>query len=146
MTKITSGTKVDRRTVLAALGSAGAGLVALASPPVSGWGTDDDTLKAILPNFTEKSRKMLSAVTNVHGYSGEIPAARARELMDLEGKSSNELMLGLLPLARTYARPPISNFLSVAWRRASAVTCISELTWSSPTSLWATQFTQNRLR
>ena len=111
MTKITSGTKVDRRTVLAVLGSAGAGLVTLASPPVSGWGTDDDTLKTILPNFTEKSRKMLSALTNVHGYRGEIPAARAAELMDLEGKSSNELMLGLLPLARTYARPPISKFL-----------------------------------
>ena len=30
--------------------------------------------------------------------------------MDLEGKSSNELVIALLPLARTYARPPISRF------------------------------------
>ncbi len=106
----TSGTKVDRRTVLAALGSAGLELVALSSTPVYGWGTDDDTLKTILPNFTEKSRKILSTVTNVPGYSGKIPAAQAKELMDLEGKSGNELMLGLLPLARTYARPAISKF------------------------------------
>lgn len=103
-----SGKKVDRRTVLTALGSTG--LVALSSNPVYGWGTDDDTLRTILPNFTEKSRKILSAVTNAPGYSGEIPSGKAKELMDLEGKGTNELMLGLLPLARTYARPAISKF------------------------------------
>jgi cytidine deaminase len=110
VTRMTSDKKMDRRTVLAAIGSAGLGWGALGSTPVYGWGTDDNILKTILPNFTEKSHKILSAVTNVHGYSGEIPAAKVKELMDLEGKTSNELMIALLPLARTYARPPISKF------------------------------------
>jgi cytidine deaminase len=102
--------KVDRRTVLAALGSAGLGLVAPSSTSAYGWESDDDALKTILPKFNEKSRRILLAITNAHGYSGEIPAAKVKELMESEGKSSNELMLGLLSLARTYARPPISNF------------------------------------
>jgi cytidine deaminase len=107
---MTSRTKVDRRTVLAALGSAGLGLGALSSPLPYGWRTDEDPLRTILPNFTEKSHKILSAVTNVDGYRGEIPAAKVKEVMDSEGRSSHELMLGLLPLARTYARPQISRF------------------------------------
>src|SRR5271163_2218506 len=98
-----SDTNVNRRTVLAALGTAGLGLIATNATPVYGWGTDDDALKTTLPKFSEKSRKILSTIISAHGYSGEIPAANVKELMELEGKSSNELMLGLLPLARTYA-------------------------------------------
>ena len=103
-------TTVDRRTVLAALASAGLGLVASGSTSAYGLKTDDDAFKHLLPGFTDKSRKILSTLASAHGYSGEIPAANVKELMDLEGKNSQELMLGLLPLACTYARPPISGY------------------------------------
>src|SRR5271156_1912906 len=105
-----SGKNIDRRTVLAAMGTAGLGLMAASTTPVYGRGADDDALKTTLPDFNEKSRKILSTVISARGYSGEIPAAKVKELMDSEGKDSDQLMLGLLPLARTYARPPLSGY------------------------------------
>ncbi len=107
---MSSDKNIDRRTVLATLGTAGLGLMAASATPVYGWGKDGDALKTTLPDFSEKSRAILSTILNAPGYSGKIPAANVQELMESEGKNSNELMLGLLPLARTYARPPISGY------------------------------------
>jgi cytidine deaminase len=105
-----SDRNIDRRTVLATLGTAGLGLMAASATPVYGWGTGGDALKTTLPDFSEKSRLLLSTIISAPGYSGKIPAANVQELIELEGKSSNALTLALLPLARTYARPPISGY------------------------------------
>jgi cytidine deaminase len=45
------------------------------------------------------------------GFSGRIPASEVASLAASERKTVEELMVALLPLARTYARPPISNYL-----------------------------------
>ena len=107
---MTSNIKMDRRSVLAILGSAGLGLAGAGSALVYGRESEDNLLNSILPNFTDKARETLSSVMNAPGYGGQIPAAKVKELMDLEGKDLDALMVGLLPLGRTYARPPISQF------------------------------------
>jgi len=70
----------------------------------------DCDLGSLLPTLSEKSRKTLRDLMNQPGFSGHIPAREVKGLADTEGKSVDALMLELLPLARTYSRPPISNF------------------------------------
>jgi cytidine deaminase len=117
---MTSNEKIDRRSVLTALGSAGLGLAAGGSALVYGWDGGDNSLNGILPNFSDEARKTLSSITNAPGYSGQIPAATVGDLMHLEGKDIDGLMIGLLPLARTYARPPISKFFVGAVARGAS--------------------------
>jgi len=67
-------------------------------------------LAKLLPTFNQKSLATLLPLLEQPGFSGHIPAAEAALLADSERKSVDDLMLALLPLARTYSRPPISNF------------------------------------
>jgi cytidine deaminase len=105
----TSIQPIDRRAALKAL--AGAGLFAFSTPVLAA--SEDskrDSLAATLPAFTSESRKKLQDVLSSPGFSGQIPAAVVRDLLVSENKSLAGLMLGLLPLARTYSHPPISNY------------------------------------
>ena len=111
---------VDRRTAIKTLASAGVGLLALTSAPASAADADaaspykedagSDPLAAVLPNFTPDSRQKLNAVLTAPTFSGQIPAAAVQQIAASEKKSIAALMIALLPLARTFAHPPISNY------------------------------------
>lgn len=104
-----SGVNLDRRTALAALGAAGLGLL---GEPMSIDGTrpGDGAQDATLQGFNEKSRERLQHLLRGPDFSGQIPASEVEWLADSEHKQAPGLMVDLLPLARTYARPPISHY------------------------------------
>jgi cytidine deaminase len=106
-----SNKPVDRRSALATLSSAGLGLLAMQWAPLYAVDFKSDTLNKILPQFNDKSREHLLRVLKAPDFTGQIPAAAVTSLADNERKTVEELMVALLPLARTYARPPISNYL-----------------------------------
>jgi len=109
---------VTRRSALATLGVAGLGLFAMQSSQA-----DDvkaDALSAALTQFNDKSRGHLRRLLQEPGFSGHIGASDVAALVDSEHVSVDALMLGLLPLARTYARPPISHYLVGAVARGAS--------------------------
>jgi cytidine deaminase len=127
MTQIFSNRLVDRRTALITLVSAGAGILTLGSPSVNAvdehyadhyvdhnddHNSDDrnDVLANILPGFTAESRGRLRTILSSPGFSGQIPSTAVHDLMASEKKTAAALMLALLPLARTFSHPPISNY------------------------------------
>jgi cytidine deaminase len=127
---------MDRRTALMTLISAGAGAALSASTRGAGEGhglnksdsnkpdldkpgsnrlgatsgRDTDELAQILPNFAAESRAKLRTLAVSSTFTGQIPAAMVRELCASEGKTVAAIMLALLPFARTFSRPPISNY------------------------------------
>ena len=102
--------KMDRRTALATMGSSGLALLALSSQLMSAKESDDEALQKLLPTLSSASRQALRTALNAPGFTGQIPAATVRDLVTAEGKDIGSVMLSLLPLARTYSRPPISNY------------------------------------
>lgn len=74
----------------------------------------------VLSMFGSQSRKMLLAALDDKTFRGQIRAATVSDLLRLERKSADELMLALLPLARTCARPPLSDFLVGAVAQGSS--------------------------
>jgi len=111
MTGMFSKEPVDRRSALATLGAAGLGLLAMQWAPVYAVDLKDDTLAKLLPQFNDKSRDQIFRLLKEPRFSGHIPAAEVVSLADSERKTVDALMVELLPLARTYSRPPISNYL-----------------------------------
>jgi cytidine deaminase len=110
---------ITRRSAIAALTSAGVGL-ALKGFPVYANESTPDKLRKLLPGFSAESLARLSQLLGDSQYSGQIPAADVSVLVKNEKISVEKLMLELLPLARSYARPPISNFfVGVVVRGAS---------------------------
>jgi cytidine deaminase len=101
---------MDRRTALVTLGSSGLALLALNSESIFAVEPDGDALQKILPALAPASRKTLQTVLNSPAFTGQIPGAAVKELVNSEGKDVGAVMLNLLPLARTYSRPPISNY------------------------------------
>lgn len=110
MSQILSNQLVDRRAALITLISAGAGMLALGSPSVNALDDHNDILANILSSFTAESRRKLRTILSSPGFSGQIPAAAVHDLLASEKKSVAALMLALLPLARTFSHPPISNY------------------------------------
>src|SRR5712671_1067023 len=106
-----SNKTVDRRSALATLGSAGLGLLAMRWAPADAMDFHTESLGKILPKFNDKSREQILRLLKAPGFSGHIPASEAALLAESERKTVDRLMVELLPLARTYARPPISNYL-----------------------------------
>jgi len=106
-----SNKSIGRRSALVTLGSAGLGLLVMQRAPVSAAEFKDDTLAKLLPQFKEGSREQLLRLLKAPGFSGHIPASEVAHLADRERKNVDALMVDLLPLARTYSRPPISNYL-----------------------------------
>jgi cytidine deaminase len=100
---------VSRRAVLGTLLSVGAGSVALA-PALRAFADEGGPLASVLPKFALASRRKLHEVLRGPGFSGQIPAESVKELMASEQKPVAALMVGLLPLARTFSHPPISNY------------------------------------
>ena len=120
MKALLSGTAVDRRTALSMLSVAGLGILDLSTGSVFATETDKDSLAKLLPDFRDKSRNKLRALLSAPGFSGQIPATEVKYLADTEEKSVEAIMLGLLPLARTFSRPPISKYLVGAVARGTS--------------------------
>jgi cytidine deaminase len=110
---------ISRRTALNRLGASALGLAFMNSSRFA-LGIKDETLRSRLPKFSERSRALLSQVLDDPKFSGRIPASAVEALAKSENVSVDDLMLGLLPLAQTYSRAPISNFfVGVVVRGAS---------------------------
>lgn len=67
-------------------------------------------LDRVLPELNPRSRDLLERLWRSPGFSGQIPPPDVKALAESEGKPLSVLMVDLLPLARTYSRPPISNY------------------------------------
>ncbi len=101
---------MDRRAMLAALGAVGVG--ALGPWRAAGaTGEPGSGQAAKIPAaFSKASRALLNRRLAAPGFDGRIPAAEAGKLVELQKQSMDALMIALMEIARTYARPPISNF------------------------------------
>ena len=119
MRSLSADISISRRTALTRLGSSALGLAFMDASRFAPE-TKDETLRSRLPKFNERSRAMLSQVVEDPTFSGRIPASAVEALAKSENASVDDLMLGLLPLAQTYSRAPISNFfVGVVARGAS---------------------------
>jgi len=90
------------------LGSAGLGLLAMQVGSAKEQETD---LAQLLPKLRPESRASVARLVNQPAFSGQIPATDVKALLAREHGDIDALMLALLPLARTYSRPPISKYL-----------------------------------
>jgi cytidine deaminase len=79
-----------------------------------------DALSHALELFNSESRLRLRRLLGAQGFSGHIPAQEVATLAAGENKKVETLMVDLLPLARTYSRPPISNYLVGAVARGAS--------------------------
>jgi cytidine deaminase len=115
----TEENQMSRREALALMGASGVGLAVMGSALVAG-DTIDGKLRTTLPKFTESSRALLRRLMDDPAFRGGISAKDAAALAKDENLTADDLMLALLPLAQSYARPPISNFfVGVVVRGAS---------------------------
>ncbi len=106
---------ISRRAAMTTLDKAGAGLFALSASSSHSSGSAPrndvpDRLSNALAGFSPESRTKLRAVLSAPDFSGQIPAAAVRDLVTSEHKEIGALMLALLPLARAYSHPPISDY------------------------------------
>jgi cytidine deaminase len=106
---VVSQPPIDRRTALARMGSSTLTLLGLASAVLPGRVAYDDSQRS-LPTLTNRARQVLQPLLDSPNFRGQIPGNKVRELVNSEGKDVSSLMLALLPLARRYSRPPISNY------------------------------------
>lgn len=74
----------------------------------------------LLPHLNGKSRDRLFRLLQAPDFGGHIPAPDVAVLAENERKNIDDLMVDLLPLARTYSRPPISNYLVGAVARGTS--------------------------
>src|SRR5262252_1506052 len=110
---------ISRRTALTRLGVSALGL-AFMNSPLFAQETKDEAIRSRLAKFNGRSRALLSQVLEDPKFSGGIPANVVEALAKSENATVDDLMLGLLPLARSYSRAPISNFfVGVVVRGAS---------------------------
>ena len=106
---------ISRRAAMTTLGKAGAGFIAL-SASNSHSSADQprndvpDRFATALANFTAESRAKLRSVITSPAFRGQIPAATVQNLVASERKAIGAVMLALLPLARAYSQPPISDY------------------------------------
>jgi cytidine deaminase len=101
---------MERRPALAALGLAGVRLLGqrLAAAPTKQ--VNSDLRDSLMQSTTDSLRDKLHRIVNRPAFSGHIPADEVRRLVKDEATTVEALMIELLPLARTYARPPLSDF------------------------------------
>ncbi len=108
---------IDRRTALGMLSAAGLGLwLARPNPLVAA----EPAAEKALAGFKPEARELLVRCVAAADFSGSLTAEHVRSLAAIEGNGVDEIMLALLPLAQTYARPPISNFYAGAVARGAS--------------------------
>ncbi len=80
----------------------------------------NSSLRKALPKFRDESLALLRRSLEDPAFRGAISAKDSATLCKNENLSVDDLMLALLPLAKSYARAPISNFfVGVVVRGAS---------------------------
>src|SRR5215813_12211535 len=99
-----------RREALGTLGSAGLGLLAMRLSLVYADDVKENAVTTALAKFKDRSRERLLRVLNEPGFSGYIPGIEVKALPHSQRQTIHALMIELLPLARTYSRPPISKY------------------------------------
>jgi len=99
--------ELDRRQAISMLGSAGLGLLAMKAGSAQ---QTDSSLAQLLPKLSPESRRRVSGIVTQPAFSGQIPAADVKAILESDRSDIDALMLALLPLARTYSRPPISKY------------------------------------
>lgn len=109
MRSLSADMGISRRTALTCMGASALGLALMNSSPFADESTDT-ALRSRLPKLNQHSRALLREVLEDPMFSGRIPAGAVEALRKSENASVDDLMLGLLPLARTYSRAPISSF------------------------------------
>jgi cytidine deaminase len=100
---------ITRRTAIEFMATSAIGLTMM-GPALA----DDDLtskLQKTLPKFRDESLALLRRSLEDPSFRGSISAKNAATLCKNENLSADDLMLALLPLAKSYARAPISNFL-----------------------------------
>ena len=107
MHSLTADNSISRRAALTRLGASALGL-AFMNSSLFAHETKEQALRSQLPKFSERSRALLSQVLEESNFSGRIPPDTVEALAKSENASVDELMVGLLPLARSYSRAPIS--------------------------------------
>ncbi len=105
MSKSAFASSFTRRELLAVLALARAG--AAQKPPKL---RALETVSKTLPRFSEQSRERLAGLLNDLRFQGRLPAGAAQQIAAQEGRSIEQLMLDLLPLAQSFSRPPVSNY------------------------------------
>lgn len=100
----------DPRTALAAvgikrIGPAARGLAAAEATPAS-----EEAENNFMHGTTESSRERLRAILNRVDFTGQIPAGEVSRLAASARTTVDAFMVELLPMARTYARPRLSEF------------------------------------
>jgi cytidine deaminase len=100
---------ISRRTALEIMGTSAIGLAMMGS----GFAADEsanDKLRTTLPGFSDLSLSLLRNLLNDSSFRGGISAKDIAAICKNDNFTIDDLMLGLLPLAKSYARAPISNF------------------------------------
>ena len=101
----------DNMTRRAALSLIGSAAIAAGIPfPLLANDTKSAALRQILAKFTDKSRALLLNLMQDPGYRGQITAANTAALAQNESTTVEQLMIELIPLARSHSHAPISNF------------------------------------
>ena len=110
---------ITRRTALTRLGTSALGL-AFMNSSMRAEESKNEPSRAQLPKLNERSRALLDQVLQDPKFSGRIPADAVHAIAKSENTTIDDLLLALLPLAKTYSRAPISNFfVGVVVRGAS---------------------------
>ncbi len=117
----TEENQMSRRQALALMGTSAAGFAFMGSA-MAPDDSIDTKLHARLPNFTAASRTLLRHGIDDPAFRGGISPNDTAVLIKNENLTIDELMLALLPLAQSYARPPISNFFVGAVVRGASGT------------------------
>ncbi|HLK32061.1 MAG TPA: cytidine deaminase [Terriglobales bacterium] len=104
----TPDNRMTRRTALYLIGSAAvAGAISF---PLLQEDAKSPALRQLLPKFSDRSRSLLLQAMQAPGYRGRITAAEAAALVQNEKTTMEQLMVDLIPLARSYSHAPISNY------------------------------------
>lgn len=99
---------MDRRTAIAAISLWRSGLIGQERGPTA---RDRDTaLSGILPGMGAKARGILAHALYESEFDGTLSAEEVGTIAGFESKPVESLMVELLPLAASFARPPISDF------------------------------------
>lgn len=110
--------KMNRRSALIAMSTSALGVAAIGLPLQGDESAE--SLRKVLPKFSDKSRDLLRQLMADREFSGQVSASQAAQLARNENVGIDKLMLELIPLAQTYSRAPISNFhVGVVVRGAS---------------------------
>ena len=95
---------MSRRTLLTAVGSS-LGLCGLRSDALARLISDSEET-----GLKPQSQRMVEQLVHSAAFSGEVPPVTVQQLASSEATTVSDLMVRLLPLARTYSHAPISGY------------------------------------